>query len=53
MSRGLAKLLQIVNMIAMVVLMLIFIDIPAVAYIIAFLCVIIAIFLSYCLRCPH
>lgn len=53
MSRGLAKLLQIVNMIAMVVLMLIFMDIPAVAYIIAFLCVIIAIFLSYCLRCPH
>lgn len=53
MSRGLAKLLQIVNMIAMVVLMLIFIDIPAVAYGIAFLCVIIAIFLSYCLRCPH
>lgn len=53
MSRDLAKLLQCVNIVAMVILMLVFLDNAIMKYISALVCIGIGIWLNYCLRCPH
>jgi hypothetical protein len=53
MSRGLAKILQIMNIIAMVVLMLLFRENKLAMYAVVAACCVIAVALNYFLRCPH
>lgn len=53
MSRGLAKILQIMNIIAMVVLMLLFRENKLAMYAVVAACCVIAVILNYFLRCPH
>ncbi len=53
MSRGLAKLLQFVNVAALFFLLLILRTHPTAMYIAALICIGISIWLNYCLRCPH
>ena len=53
MSRGLAKKLQIMNIIAMVVLILLFRERKLAMYDVVAACCVIAVILNYFLRCPH
>ena len=53
MSRGLAKILQIFNIIVMVVLMLVFRENKLAMYAVVASCCVIAVALNYFLRCPH
>ena len=53
MSRGLAKKLQIMNIIAIVVLILLFRENKLAMYAVVGACCVIAVVLNYFLRCPH
>ncbi len=53
MSRGLAKILQILNIIAMIVLMLVFRESEQAMYVVIAACCVISLILTYFLRCPH
>ena len=53
MNRGLLKSLQLVNMIAMIILMLVFRKNEVVIYLVGIVCIIVSFVLCYFLRCPH
>lgn len=53
MRRSLAQILSVVNIVAMIILMLVFRQNEAVMYAVVVACCVIAVILSYFMRCPH
>ena len=53
MRRSTLKILQIVNIVAMVVLMLVFQNLKTLMYLVCFAAIVISIVLAYLLRCPY